>query len=105
MTAPRFCGLKYRDEDGSHRRLKRALEPVARRSRQPARDASRRGPREAAAVDRLASSRRMPEPDTGDRNSHGAPLSLTRVLVGTLALLFALRLYRQLQVPLPGTAG
>ena len=31
-----------------------------------------------------------------------APLSLTWVLVGTLALLFALRLYRQLQVPLPG---
>src|SRR5215472_7163557 len=30
-----------------------------------------------------------------------APLSLTWVLVGTLALLFALRLYRQLQVP-PG---
>ena len=33
-----------------------------------------------------------------------APLSLTWVLVGTLAPLFALRLYRQLQVPLPGTA-
>ena len=28
-----------------------------------------------------------------------APLPLTRVLVGTLALLFALRLYRQLQKP------
>ena len=34
-----------------------------------------------------------------------APLSLIWVLVGTLAPLFALRLYRQLQVPLPGTAG
>jgi hypothetical protein len=34
-----------------------------------------------------------------------APLSLTWVLVGTLALLFALRLYRQLQVRLPETAG
>src|SRR5215472_6422396 len=54
ITAPRFCGLKYRDGDGSHRRLKRALEPVARRSRQPARAASGRGPREAAAADRLA---------------------------------------------------
>src|SRR6516165_12813951 len=42
------------------------------RSRQPARDASRRGPREAAAADRLAASppRRMPEPNTGDQNSH-----------------------------------
>ena len=30
-----------------------------------------------------------------------APLPLTRVLVGTLALLFALRLYRELQEP-PG---
>jgi hypothetical protein len=30
-----------------------------------------------------------------------APLFLTWVFVGTLALLFALRLYRQLQVPLP----
>src|SRR5215471_15942922 len=49
MTAPRFCGLKYRDGDESHRRLKRALEPVACRSRQPARDTSGRGPREAAA--------------------------------------------------------
>ena len=34
-----------------------------------------------------------------------APLPLTWVLVGTLALLFALRLYRQLQGPLPGRAG
>jgi hypothetical protein len=31
-----------------------------------------------------------------------APLSLSWVLVGTLALVFAVRLYRQLQVPLPG---
>src|SRR6516165_12571858 len=31
-----------------------------------------------------------------------APLPLTWVLVGTLALLFALRLYRQLQAPPPG---
>jgi hypothetical protein len=31
-----------------------------------------------------------------------APLPLTCVLVGTLALLFALRLYRQLQKPPPG---
>src|SRR5215472_6525521 len=31
-----------------------AIDPVARRSRQPARDASGRGPREAAAADRLA---------------------------------------------------
>ena len=31
-----------------------------------------------------------------------APLPLTWVLVGTLALLFALRLYRQLQKPPPG---
>jgi hypothetical protein len=31
-----------------------------------------------------------------------APLPLTWVFVGALALLFALRLYRQLQVPLPG---
>jgi cobalamin biosynthesis protein CobD/CbiB len=31
-----------------------------------------------------------------------APLPLTWVLVGTLALLFALRLYQQLQKPPPG---
>jgi hypothetical protein len=31
-----------------------------------------------------------------------APLPLTWVLVGTLALLFALRLYRELQEPPPG---
>ena len=31
-----------------------------------------------------------------------APLPLTGVLVGTLALLFALRLYQQLQKPPPG---
>jgi hypothetical protein len=31
-----------------------------------------------------------------------APLPLTWVLVGTLALLFGLRLYRQLQMPPPG---
>jgi hypothetical protein len=31
-----------------------------------------------------------------------APLPLTWVLVGTLAALFALRLYRELQKPLPG---
>ena len=31
-----------------------------------------------------------------------APFPLTRVLVGMLALLFALRLYRQLQKPPPG---
>jgi len=32
-----------------------------------------------------------------------APLPLTWVFVGTLALLFALRLYRELQKPPPGT--
>jgi len=31
-----------------------------------------------------------------------APLALTWALVGTLALLFALRLYRELQLPPPG---
>src|SRR5215467_7969610 len=41
-------------------------------SRQPARDAPGRGPREAAAAERLASNRRMPKPNIGDRNSHGS---------------------------------
>jgi hypothetical protein len=33
---------------------------------------------------------------------HGAPLPLTWAIVGALAILFAVRLYRELQAPPPG---
>src|SRR6516164_3756939 len=59
-------------------RLKRAPRSLAGaggaivEARQPARDAPGRGPREVAAASASPSSRRMPEPNTGDRNSYGS---------------------------------